>query len=262
LDNSVEFRNKLLQELAEKAAYWRRRRDEDPYTFWECKAKWHLFDEAANIIEKIEYSSEVKIDTFCFKVLDKILEYKDWGWGTNWPNYVHIHAIRFVRDTIITLMPKHIYMRLKPDLVKKEEMLQKRKETKIFISYAKEDYEQAAKLYELLKEKGYTPWIDNKNLFPGYIWDIEIEKAIKDSDIFIACMSNNSVSKEGYFQKELKRALEYLDYKPEGTIYIIPLRFDDCKVPFRFEKIHYCDFFERGGAEKVLTAIETKLGHV
>jgi len=37
------------------------------------------------------------------------------------------------------------------------------------------------------------------------------------------------VTKEGYIQKELRRVLDIALEKPEETIFIIPLRLEECK---------------------------------
>ena len=132
------------------------------------------------------------------------------------------------------------------------------KEVNIFISYAKEDFEKAKKIYEILRDKKYRPWIDKVDLLPGQNWEFEIKKAITDCDYFIACISNKSVTKDGFYQSELKKALQVLDNKPDDSIYLIPVRLEDCPIPPRFEKIHYCDSFEGNGVEKLLKAINKK----
>lgn len=126
---------------------------------------------------------------------------------------------------------------------------------RIFISYAKEDFLEAYAIYEILTANSYQPWIDKEMLLPGQDWDLEIEKAIEDCDFFLACLSGNSVTKEGYVQKELKRGLDFLDRKPEGSIYLIPVRLNKCNVPKRFEKLQWLDFFEDTGADSLLKAI-------
>ena len=103
----------------------------------------------------------------------------------------------------------------------------------IFISYAHEDQSFALEIYEILREQGLSPWLDVKKLLPEQEWKLEIEKAIRDSDIFIACLSKNSVDKKGFVQAELKRALDVADLMPEGKVYIIPVRLDECDVPIR-----------------------------
>jgi len=37
--------------------------------------------------------------------------------------------------------------------------------------------------------------------------------------------------------------LEISDQKPDGTIFVIPLRLDDCQPPQRLRSIHYADYF-------------------
>jgi len=115
----------------------------------------------------------------------------------------------------------------------------------IFISYAKEDRTFAIKIYEDLEKAGLNPWLDEKDLLPGYNWKHHIGLAIRNSNFFIALLSNNSLSKKGYVQKELKQAIEILDEYPYGEGFIIPIRLDEC-VP-KDEKlvdIQWVDLFE------------------
>ena len=147
------------------------------------------------------------------------------------------------------------FINMDADLVKKYTEHPSKK-VRIFICYAEEDFSHAYTIYEILKQEKYSPWIDRENILPGQDWDLEIEKAIRECNFFLACMSKNSVDKEGYVQKELKKGLEILDQKPTGTIYIIPVRLDECKVPPRFEKLHWCDFFQDRSVEKLLEAIK------
>jgi len=51
------------------------------------------------------------------------------------------------------------------------------------------------------------------------------------------------VISEGFFQKELKLALDTAAEKPEGTIFIIPIRIDHCEVPEMLTKYQYVDYF-------------------
>jgi len=131
-----------------------------------------------------------------------------------------------------------------------------KKEVKIFICYAREDFGQADRIYRRLKFEKYIPWMDKKNIVGGQDWDLEITRMIEEeSNFFLACLSNNSVSKEGYVQKELKKGFEILDRQPEGRIYLIPVRLDECKVPQRLKKLHWVNLFEFQGMENLLRAI-------
>jgi hypothetical protein len=131
-----------------------------------------------------------------------------------------------------------------------------KKEVKIFICYGREDYLQADRIYRRLKFEKYIPWMDKKNIVGGQDWDLEITRIIEqESDFFLACLSTHSVSKEGYVQKELKKGFEILDRQPEGKIYLIPVRLDECKVPQRLKKLHWVNLFEFQGMENLLRAI-------
>lgn len=130
----------------------------------------------------------------------------------------------------------------------------------IFISYAHEDIEAALSIYEMLDEKGYSAWIDKKNLLPGQDWALEIDKAIRNSDIFVACLSTNSVSQRGYFLAELKKASKVLETVPEEEVFLIPVRLDDCQVPSRIKRLHWLDYFAKDGPERLVEAISLHLG--
>jgi hypothetical protein len=51
------------------------------------------------------------------------------------------------------------------------------------------------------------------------------------------------VESEGFFHKELNLALDTAEEKPEGTIFIIPIRLDICEVPQRLSQYQYVDYF-------------------
>jgi hypothetical protein len=64
----------------------------------------------------------------------------------------------------------------------------------IFIAHANEDKPQIRELYGKLKAAGYRPWLDEEELLPGQNWREEIPKALKNSDLFLACLSSTSIS--------------------------------------------------------------------
>ena len=71
-----------------------------------------------------------------------------------------------------------------------------------------------------------------------------MEKPLKNSRYFIALFSSTSVQKRGYIQKEFKFAVEVLEEFPEGEIFAIPARLDECEIPYeRFRNIERVDLF-------------------
>ena len=135
---------------------------------------------------------------------------------------------------------------------------------RIFLAHAKEDKIAVVKLYQQLKSQGYHPWLDKEDLLPGQNWRVEIPKAIRNSHVFIACLSQRSVAKQGYVQREFRMALNAYADKPPGSIYLIPLRLDDCEVPdlrqeeygVNLRDLQWVDLFEHNGFERLLRALE------
>ena len=102
---------------------------------------------------------------------------------------------------------------------------------RIFLAHASEDKNEVRELYRRLEAVGFHPWLDEIDLQPGQNWQIEIPKAIRESETFIACLSNQCVLKDGYVQKEFRLALSSYAEKPAGTIFLIPIRLDECQMP-------------------------------
>ncbi len=114
----------------------------------------------------------------------------------------------------------------------------------VFISYSSSDKDIIRNLHKKLLTEGWIdPWLDEEKLYPGQEWDLEIEKAVKAAHVVVVCLSNNSVSKEGYIQKEIRFVLNIAEEKPEGSIFIIPLRLNECIVPTRLRTWQYVDYF-------------------
>jgi hypothetical protein len=115
---------------------------------------------------------------------------------------------------------------------------------KVFLCYASQDKPVARELAQRLFSEGWiNPWLDEKNLLPGQDWRLKIEKAIETSDIVIIFLSSNSVSKEGFVQKELRYAKEIALEKPAETIFLIPLRLDESETPRDLRFYQWADYF-------------------
>lgn len=115
---------------------------------------------------------------------------------------------------------------------------------KVFISYASQDKPLVRELSSRLVGEGWIDtWQDEKNLLPGQDWRVKIEEAVEEADVVIICLSNQSVTKEGHVQKELRYAREIALEKPEDAVFLIPLRLDDCEVPRGLRFYQWVDYF-------------------
>ncbi len=114
----------------------------------------------------------------------------------------------------------------------------------VFVAYVAEDTAKADQLCAGLEDRGFDPWIDRRKLLPGQNWPRAIERAIENSNYFLACLSANSVSKRGRFQAELRYAMDCAALVPPDEIYFIPVRLDECRVPAAISRtIQYVDLF-------------------
>ena len=113
-----------------------------------------------------------------------------------------------------------------------------------FLCYAKENVEEVRKLAARLKAEGWIdPWLDEEDILPGQKWEDRVVNAVRESHAVIVFLSTVAVENEGFFHKELKLALDTAEEKPEGTIFIIPIRLDICDVPMRLGQYQYVDYF-------------------
>ena len=128
----------------------------------------------------------------------------------------------------------------------------------IFLSHASEDKSKVRNLYKRLKADSLDPWLDEERLLPGQNWGLEIDKAMRASDVILLCFSELAVSKSGYIQREYKRAMDISLEKPEGTIFVIPVRLDDCEVPNFIREVQWMNY--PADYDKLLLALQTRSG--
>lgn len=120
----------------------------------------------------------------------------------------------------------------------------------IFISYCHENIKEVTDLRGELLDAGETVWWDN-DIIPGQDWKFEIKKAIKESYAILLCFSDISDEKykSGIYPEIQDAITEYRNYQP-GIIFIIPIRFSNCKIPMieidstrMLDSLQYIDLF-------------------
>jgi outer membrane protein assembly factor BamD (BamD/ComL family) len=138
----------------------------------------------------------------------------------------------------------------------------KKRALKVFLCHASGDKQQVRVIYKRLITEGVDAWLDQEKLLPGQDWRVEIPHAVEESDVVLVCLSHNSLTKEGYIQKEIKFALDVADEKPDGTIFLIPARLEDCPVPEKFSRWQWVDLFEDNGYVKLLRSLKLRADRV
>lgn len=139
---------------------------------------------------------------------------------------------------------------------------------RVFLCHASGDKPAVRILYSLLVSSGIDAWLDEKKLLPGQNWRQEIPRAVQEADAVIILLSKDSITKEGYVQREIKFALDVALEKPEGTIYLIPARLEECNVPRSLSDWQWVDLFfdgrnfKEGEFDRLLRSLQIRAEHV
>jgi hypothetical protein len=112
-------------------------------------------------------------------------------------------------------------------------------------------------LYTRLTKDGVDAWLDKEKLLPGQDWELEIRKAVREADVVVVCLSKQ-FNQAGFRQKEVRLALDTAMEQPEGEIFIIPARLEECDTLESLRKWHWVDLFEDDGYENLMRALRTR----
>lgn len=122
---------------------------------------------------------------------------------------------------------------------------------RIFLCHASSDKPKVRELYKRLSADGFDVWLDEVKLLPGDDWREKIPTAVESANIVLVCLSNQSINKEGYVQREIGFALDSAEEKPEGTVFIIPAKLEECEVPRRLRRWQWVNLFTEDGYERL-----------
>jgi hypothetical protein len=129
---------------------------------------------------------------------------------------------------------------------------------RVFLCHSSGDKLEVRNLYQRLKSDLIDAWLDEEKLLPGQDWHLEIRKAVRNSHAIIICLSQASTTKIGFVNKEIKYALDIADQQPEGAIFIIPLKLEECVVPDRLRAWQWVNFFGPDSYEKLMQALKAR----
>lgn len=132
----------------------------------------------------------------------------------------------------------------------------------IFLSYASPDYERVHEYYQSLISFGLDPWLDKEKLVPGQNWNFEIQRALGRAAIIVIFLSEHSVTRRGYVQREIRIALDQAQAKLHDDIYVIPVMLDEVPIPEQLTSIQVLRHDVDDPYKKLSRAIETQLGRL
>jgi WD40 repeat protein len=141
------------------------------------------------------------------------------------------------------------------------DMTEIKRPLKVFLCHAHSDRNTVKALYTRLTKDGVDVWLDKENLLPGQDWELEISKAVREADVVVVCLSKQ-FNQAGFRQKEVKLALDTAMNQPEGEIFIIPARLDECDTLESLRKWHWVDLFEEDGYQILMRALRVRANKI
>jgi TolB-like protein len=115
----------------------------------------------------------------------------------------------------------------------------------VFLSYASQDAEAAARVCNALRAAGIEVWFDRSELRGGDAWDQSIRKQIKTCALFIPVISQHTHERaEGYFRLEWKLAVDRCQLMSADKPFLVPVVIDDTpdddqRVPDKFREVQW-----------------------
>ena len=114
---------------------------------------------------------------------------------------------------------------------------------RIFVSYSRTNATFALKLARELKADSFAAWLDQLDIPTGARWDDEVEKALRECEIFIIILTPASVASDN-----VKDEIGYALGKNKR---FIPVMLENCEIPFRLHRFQYVDFTKKSFDEGV-----------
>lgn len=123
---------------------------------------------------------------------------------------------------------------------------------KIFISYANEDYLRVEPYYNQLKDSGFLPWMDKKELIGGEEWEPKLRSELSQADAILYFLSKKTNRNDRYFHVELLHG-----EKAGNNVLKVPVCLEKCPIPTNLRKFHCIDIYEQDGFLNLLKAINS-----
>jgi hypothetical protein len=128
---------------------------------------------------------------------------------------------------------------------------------KIFLCYVPSDELVVSNLASRIKRAGYDSWIASEKLQPGDDWKTMLPEIVRAADLFLVCLSTTFTSKPDLAQKILKYALDVADERPENSKFIIPVKLENCVIPFKLQDWTPVNYYEQTGWDRLLSAFNS-----
>lgn len=135
-------------------------------------------------------------------------------------------------------------------------MAARRRRFGIFISYAPPNAGMAHSIFQRLREARFHPWIDPESNVEGAEWEYAIERALKESHVVLVLLSKESVTCDGFLQKQIHTALDIWKHKAPGEVHLLAVRVEECDIHERLLGAQYIDLFHESGWARLISLLK------
>lgn len=129
-----------------------------------------------------------------------------------------------------------------------------------FFIYINENIDKITEIYKSLSDKGFKPWMASMDILPGMNWKDAIINAMRDALLIFIFLSEAFAKRAGWQKFEIEKALEISKEKPGDSIFLVPVRLEECAVPRELEHIQVLDLFEKDGWKKLMMTVHQVAG--
>lgn len=128
----------------------------------------------------------------------------------------------------------------------------------MFICHGSQDKDRVRQLVKTIRRANIEPWLDEEKLIPGQDWQMEIARAIREAHAVVVCLSRATCSKADYVQQEIRHALEVAYQQPEGAVFVIPAKLEECDIPEKLQKWQWVMLDASEGITRLIAALEAR----
>lgn len=146
-----------------------------------------------------------------------------------------------VEDTDVEIFLNELSRRVEAEGGIADESIPAGPRPRVFISYASEDSDIAARVLGALQKSGFEPWFDKDSLTGGDLWDESIQDELNNTDFALVLYTQALCDKvDSYVNKEINLARQRAR-NVRGS-FLIPLRTTEISDDQRIRELH--DFHE------------------
>jgi hypothetical protein len=115
---------------------------------------------------------------------------------------------------------------------------------RIYLCHARANKRDVRGLRSVLRTDGFASWIAADDILPGQDRDLEVSKAVRLSKVVIVCLSRVAFTEIGVIHDDISHVLDIAQHQPQGSIYIIPLLLEPCKMQRRLARLQCVNWYE------------------